>query len=64
MLDFIETVLDLKTGKTTSKKFTKDQIAEYDTITANQTELAIKKELKIAAYTKLGLTKEELDAIL
>jgi hypothetical protein len=64
MSDLIETILDLETGKTTSKKFTKEQITEYDKITANQTQFAIKKELKIVAYTKLGLTEEEINAIL
>lgn len=33
-------------------------------IETQQAELETKKALKISAYTKLGLTKEEIDAIL
>lgn len=39
---------------------TKDQ-AEAE---ARQTEVQAQKELKISAYTKLGLTEEEINAIL
>jgi parvulin-like peptidyl-prolyl isomerase len=64
MSDLIETVVDLETGKTSSKKFTKEQIAEYDTITANQEEVIRKKQLRISALQKLGLIDDEIQAIL
>ena len=57
-----------ETNKTTKRKYNKEELAQLKTdeeLRQSESFLLIEqKALKISAYTKLGLTEEEINAIL
>jgi hypothetical protein len=57
-----------ETNETTKRKYNKEELAQLKTdeeLRQSESSLLIEqKALKISAYTKLGLTEEEINAIL
>lgn len=68
MADLIKKIVNCETGEEIERKFTKAEADQYKLDIAEHekymSDLEKAQELKISAYKKLGLTDEEITAIL
>jgi hypothetical protein len=67
-MEYFETIVNLETGETTTRPYTKDEIAEMkkgEAAAAERTKVAEAKETsKAALLTKLGITADEAALLL